>query len=538
MLASVVLLSMTGASQAIVAQSDSAAGSNSAATPAARPVNRHWSLPFDGRLKAIGEPGASGVDAHRSPPVTVLHLDEPQLDQSQPETPHSVQAQLPSAVTLTPQPQERNVKAAAMQSPDGISGATKPVVPEAKVTTDTKVTASDTALAKDSKVQAEEQRQQPAKSVKDDQTPKLRPPIGDQSLESSSPKKIISGEVSTWEGPLDVDRIVNSLVDKNFQQSPEAQKIDKQLHRLSSPTQKVIAVTKDSLNNTFEYQGFDPSARAGKLILDENYKLRNKSWAEYERQKYVDKIHLQVVSSMMQIAEALGMTEGGRAALLLAEGQDSLGALVGKDESAKTVQGLKTWLGHVPASASSFSQTPWNTIERNKKLEAVLREALKQDPVVAETTKKLERYAHPGAIKSGSSRVVETTLNAISILGPGFAIPIGAEVANTGFKQSTGGSEENKLEKELLLDKRIQSRLRVLSQEAALALDNYRFALVTKNPTLLVFSEEILGNITGRSNLPKIVSAESSATDNPPIVPGIIESTKGSKTRHALPPKQ
>jgi len=59
----------------------------------------------------------------------------------------------------------------------------------------------------------------------------------------------------------------------------------------------------------------------------------------------------------------------------------------------------------------------------------------------------------------------------------------------------------------LLLDKRIQSRLKILTQESSLALDNYRFALVTKNPPLLAFSQEVLKNLTGG---PKVIALLSS----------------------------
>lgn len=504
------LLQISGVSAAVVAQgvSGDKSASATAEAQAVRPVNAHWSLPFDGRISGDASESSNHAE-HHSGHVTVLHLDEPAEQQAD-------QPELPSAVTLTPQT---------------LPPAVKPpvAVPVAATGDGTNAAAqsANKATLKPAEQQALPQSGKPASGPgQDGQLVKLRPPIGGQSLSPEGATKIITGEVSTWDGPINVDRIVNSLVDKTFSQSSEAQKLDKQLKHLSSPSQRSIAITKDSLNDVFGYQGFDPSARAGKLILDENYKVRNKAWAEYERQKYVDKIHLQVVSGMMQIAEALGMTDSTRAAQVLATGQDSLDALVGKDEAGRTVKGLKTWLNHVVPANSSFSQPPWNTIERNKKLEAVLKEALKQDPLVTEITNKLEHYAHPGKLKSGTSRVVESTLNAISILGPGFAIPVGAEALDTAFKQSTGGSEENKLERELLLDKRIQSRLKVLSQEAALALDNYRFALVTKNPSLLVFSEEILGNMTGRSNLPKIVSADTSALTSPQIAPEIKESKR------------
>jgi hypothetical protein len=331
--------------------------------------------------------------------------------------------------------------------------------------------------------------------------------------------KIIKAHVTAWDGPISINQIINYLVDKNYANSPQAQKLDKQLKHLQKLPAKSIAVSKDSLQHALNYQGFDPSIRASNLILDKKYTVRNNAWAEYERQKYVDQIHLQVVTSMMQIAEGLGMPDPVRGTQLVSVGKDALQTVVGPDEAARSVKGLKTWLNTVKVPAASFAQTPWSTIDRNKKLEDVVKTTIKKDPVVNEVTKKLEHYSNPGKVKAASAHVIETTLNGIALLAPGFAIPLGAAAAEGGFQQSTGGSEENKLERELLLDKRIQSRLKVVSQEAALALDNYRFALVTKNPSLLAFTQEMLGNMTGSLNSVKIVSSANDVKNYTETVP-------------------
>ncbi len=325
--------------------------------------------------------------------------------------------------------------------------------------------------------------------------------------------KIIKAHVSAWDGPIDVNQIINYLVDKNFENSAQGRKLDKQVKHFQKLPAKTVAVTKDSLEHAFCYQGFDPSMRASKLILDKKYHVRNNAWAEYERQKYIDQIHLQVVTSMMQIAEGLGMNDPTRGAQLVSLGKDALGTVVGPDEADKSVKGLKTWLNSVKIPSATLAQTPWSTIDRNKKLEEAVRTAVKQDPVITEVTTKLEHYGNPGKVKAAAAHVIETTLNGIALLAPGFAIPVGAAALEGGFQQSTGGSEENKLERELLLDKRIQSRVKVVSQEAALALDNYRYGLVTKNLSLLAFSQEMLGNITGPSHSTQIVSAQTYATN-------------------------
>jgi hypothetical protein len=358
---------------------------------------------------------------------------------------------------------------------------------------------------------SEEAQSMPAQVSKINQAHATALPVNTLIQAQATPlqaNKIIQAHVSAWDGPIDVNQIINYLVDKNFETSLTAQQLDKQVEHFNKIPAKTVAVAKDSLERNLNYQGFDPSMRVGRLILDKKYNVRNNAWAEYERQKYVDQIHLAVVTGMMQIAEGLGMSDPKRREQTVALGQDALKSVVGPEEAEKSVKGLKTWLNAIKMPESSFAQTPWSTIDRNKKLEEVVKAAIKDDPVVHEVTSKLEHYANPGKVKAASAHVIETTLNGIALLGPGFAIPLGAAAIETGLRQSTGGTEENKLEREILFDKRIQSRLKVVSQEAALALDNYRFALVTKNPPLLAFSQEILGNMAGKSNTTKIVSAQ------------------------------
>ncbi len=313
--------------------------------------------------------------------------------------------------------------------------------------------------------------------------------------------KLISGEISAWDGPFNVDRIVNHLLDTHFENSPEGQKLDKQVKRHAGLGHRALAVTKDSFQYAIEYQGIGPSTRGGKLVLDSpDLKIRNKAWADYVRQKYIDKIHAQVVSSLMQISEGIGNSESDHGAQTIAAGKAELAALVGSEEAEKAVKALTLWLNNTNFSYATFAQRPWNTMERSKKLEEVLTAAVNHDPVIAAVTKRVNKYANPGTLQLRSSQVIQPALNLCSLLSPGYIGTAIAEPLLVGYKIGTGGSEENKLEREMLFDKRIQSRLKVLNQEASLALDNYRYALITKNPPLLAFSQEVVENLTGSSN--------------------------------------
>jgi len=320
--------------------------------------------------------------------------------------------------------------------------------------------------------------------------------------------KFISGGVSVWDGPFDGDRIVNHLLETHFENSPEGKKLDAQVKRLGGLKHKTIDVSKDGFEELLGYQGFLPSVRGGQIVLDSpNIKIRNIAWAEYVRQRYIDKIHAQVVSSLMQVAEGIGNSENENGLKTIASGKEELSALVGNEEAERAVKALTAWLNNTQVSYATFAQTPWTTSERNKKLEAVLTAAVEHDPVIGEVTKRVMKYANPGKIVLASSQVIQTVLNGITVFSPGFIPSISSGAAQVAFKLSTGGTEQNKLERELLLDKRIQSRLKILTQESSLALDNYRFALVTKNPPLLAFSQEVLKNLTGG---PKVIALLSS----------------------------
>ena len=341
------------------------------------------------------------------------------------------------------------------------------------------------------------------------------------------PVQMIEMGVSFWD-TSSIDRIVETLVDTHFNQSKEAQALNRKVEHYGKVPARAMFIVKDSLNTSTKIGGTNPSQRGGKIALDENIKITDIASAEYERQRYVDKIHSQVVSSLAQIAMGLGTTDATRRERIIESGSKSLTSLVGEDTAKNTVQGLTSWLNRIKVPEEAFNKPAWDTIERESKLETVLKAALAKDPVVAEVRKRLYRYAHPGKVKSGTSKVVEGTLATVSWLSPGFAIPVGAEVALDAYIAATGGSEESKLEKELIYDKRVQSRLKVLDQEASLALDNYRFAVVTKNPTLLAFSEALIADmasepVANEVLIGQVVTGEV-RKQSAQVIPGIKES--------------
>ncbi len=393
------------------------------------------------------------------------------------------------------------------------------------VSQDSTTPAGARAAARDNQVSSGQDSEMP--QVQDVPVHGTIPDTKTGNLSLIKPGQVIQTGVSIWD-TANIDKVINNLVDAHCNGSDAAKQLDKRVAHFSSLTQQSLAITKDSfINNTFKIQGTDPSQRGGKLVLDEDVKSRDKTSAEYERQKYVDKIHSQIVSSLSQIAMGLGVQEPIRREQIMNSGYHSLTALVGDDQAKTTVQGMTTWLERVKVPPSTFDKPAWDSIEREAKLEMIIKAALDKDPVVNEIKRRVQKMAHPGQIKSNTSRVVETTLQTAAWLAPGFAIPIGAEAALDSYVAATGGTEERKLEKELVYDKRIQDRLKVLDKEASLALDNYRFALVTKNTPLLAFSEALTTDLSNDQVANEVLNGQvlsSTAKDTEKVIPGIKES--------------
>jgi hypothetical protein len=344
-------------------------------------------------------------------------------------------------------------------------------------------------------------------------------------------KKVFNIGVESWRNAESIDSIIQKLVDCKASNSPELKKLDEQISKLRAPSQKVIGSTRDALNHSFSYQGIDPSARAGKLILDEPMKKFELPVAEYQRQKIVDKIHSEVVATLLELSLGFGLQDKTSRTKTLSSGVRALTSLVGEGDANAAVHALDGWLKKaVSSNTNDTTIRQISILDQEALLQAMVAEATSNDVIITQLTKRLNKYAHPGTIKSATSKVVETTLSGISVIGPGFAIPLAAAGALEVYVQGTGGSEQKKLEKELAMAQRIRSRVAVLTRETAMGLENYRLAQVTNNAPLQYFSQGLLCSMTSS----KFVSAKLMTQEVVPdelIVPAIVETIEKDKLR-------
>lgn len=329
----------------------------------------------------------------------------------------------------------------------------------------------------------------------------------------------LDGSINLADTENAVGRRIDELLDAALDRDEKTKVLDKAVSHYRKTSQKVIAETKDAVDYMIPYRGFGPSSEAGDIILDEKVKLKSRASAEFARQKHIDETHVKVVASMMQLAMGLGMPDQARGFEISSSGLSSLKQLVGDEEAERTMQMLSAWSKELSIPESVYTQGPWDVHAKQEKLKGVMCEALDADPVVHEITKRLHKYNHRSKFARASAHVVETTLGAAS-LTPTFVGPA-AKAALVAFIMATGGPEQCKLLKELYLDKRFESRWKVINEEAHLALENYQVAALTRNPVLLACSEALLGQMTdpqkaeevlGVSVLPKQAVAESAGS--------------------------
>lgn len=288
-----------------------------------------------------------------------------------------------------------------------------------------------------------------------------------------------------------LDDLLGAALDHDEKVPELAQK----LAHYNTRTQKVIAETKDATNYLIPYRGFGPSIDAADVVLDEKIKVGSKASAELAYQKQLDEKHLKLVQCMMQMAAGMGMNDQTKGFELTNQGLEDLTKVVGKDEAEKTMAMLSQWRNELVVPDTVYGQGAWDPSSHQAKLSLIREHSLENDAVVKQIKDRLHKYNKKSKFSRVSSQVIQTTLGAAS-LTPTFIGP-GAKIALLAYVMATGGPEQCKLLKELYLDKRLESRWKVLNEESHLALANYQVGILTKNPLLIAMSESLVEEMSG-----------------------------------------
>jgi len=245
----------------------------------------------------------------------------------------------------------------------------------------------------------------------------------------------------------------------------------------------------DALNFIFMHKGVSVSSEAGDVILDEKIKMNGLGAARLLHEKVRDELELQVIASTLQLATAVGSSDMSTTEADTATTQ--LANLVG-DEAANRAK--TAFSNQSAAMLAPPSGNIWNVPQLQRRIQAAVEAAAMNDRICSEVRDDVHRYNTHTSAMLGVHRIVQTAL-CITSLSPNVIGPA-SQALLFGYVLMTGGSEQNKLLKELYMDKRLECRAIALREEAHLAFDNYHLGILTKNKALTAASQQLLAKLT------------------------------------------
>lgn len=135
------------------------------------------------------------------------------------------------------------------------------------------------------------------------------------------------------------------------------------------------------------------------------------------------------------------------------------------------------------------------------------------DPVSQQIINYLHEYNNVSKLNRGSQKLVRTTLSLAS-LSPTLVAPA-AQAAIFAWVMASGGSEEDKLLKEVYLGRSLETRKKAIYERANLALDYYQMSLLTKNPALLQCCRSLVKQMAGDVSSQSVLSEGPFVVKNP-----------------------
>ncbi len=330
------------------------------------------------------------------------------------------------------------------------------------------------------------------------------------SRDNADDQGALQGSVSLTRSitPEALSQSLDELTNKAVENNAEYKELDKLLNKHQTIRAAAVHKIKDSMNFAFFIRGNGPSAEAGDVILEEKIKVKDHASAEYAKQRLADKLHLEVISRVMQLAEAVGNPDKEAGKKQIHCGMKHLEALVGPEAAQKMLNNLVS-LNAVPVPERIYQQKPWTITKSQRKVKRALETSLQNDAVVSEITARIHKYNKRSKKYYVSTSVVKTALG-LGALTPSI-VGTACSLAEYSFIMATGGPEEDKIIKELYLDKRLQSHGKVLSEEAYMAVYGYQMGRMTRNPALLLCSQSVLRHMVGKENVPDLLEYSKAA---------------------------
>jgi len=322
--------------------------------------------------------------------------------------------------------------------------------------------------------------------------------LGGQSIGSATLKCV---EFAPATDPF--EEAINSAAIVAMERDSELVEADNKLYTMQGKSQSAKEISRNFLHYLLNYRGVGPSSASANALMERTINTSSVLAAELKWEKSVDEKYVATVNAASELAEAMDLPEGSEMDSAVNDAKANLAELVGPDEANNLVAKFKALKKVLPKSTPQLKNA---TVAKERASVRALEESIiKQDPILSEVAEKLNKYA----VKKRTEVLTGAVQSALGVAGlaPSILGPC-AQLAKTAFILSTGGSEENKLYKEVFLFKRIEVRTRTISQLSSTAVRSYNFACLTNRPFLAAYAQSLMNKMADKETVDKIVAGD------------------------------
>jgi hypothetical protein len=239
-------------------------------------------------------------------------------------------------------------------------------------------------------------------------------------------------------------------------------------------------------NYVLDTRGTDSSKEGADVVLDMVSDVSSETTPYYRDQIHRDDLHWQAVCLMARIAGALGkpLTESDTMVTCVSQ----LRELVGDNATESIVRGLSD--SEVEAAHYEMQgNRQFDLVHFLSAQDAMMVSALDHDSIIGSVRKDLQRYNGWSDTRRSGTKVLYTSLQVAGFM-PNLLAPI-AQTTMFGAVMANGGTEQDKLLKEVYYAKRFDKRRDLLRKQIELALRSRDTAIATRNPSLYHFAKEL-----------------------------------------------
>lgn len=371
----------------------------------------------------------------------------------------------------------------------------------------TESSSTETTTGEDTKTEATTSQTTSKNSKVDDKDKKLETgisvsthmPLKTDGKAGNASSKLKCVEFAPSKDPF--EEAINTAAITAMERDPEVLQADQNLFKMQGSGQSAKEMSKNFLHYLLNYRGVGPSSAGANALMERKIKASSTLSAELKWEKAVDEKYVSTVNACAELADALDREDAADRAQALSDAKANLNLLVGEEETNKLVDKFQNLKATLPATLPNPGSL--GVAAERARIRTLEEAVIKQDPILSATAQKLAKYT----VTTKTEVVTGAVQTALGVAGlaPSLIGPC-AQLVKTAFILSTGGSEENKLYKEVFLFKRIEVRARTISQLSSTAVRSYHMACMTKRPLLAAYAQSLMSKMTDADTVSKIVS--------------------------------